>query len=236
MRKKIGKIIFNENLILEEKNVDVIGNVFENIKSIYNNEEKEDFGIEKVIRLFLASSQLLFPGTYIKHFSSKLGFTWRILTTDFYVIFKMLFPLAILYYGWLEYRFLKYFIIWFLLETFLIIPLLIFASDKYSRPRSYSRSMVLFFLNYLEIAFDFAVLYSSGNYLNHQFHHWYDPVYFSMITSTTIGFGEFYPITFIGKLLVCMQGIIALSFIILFINFFVNKIDSKGYFSAKEKD
>ena len=236
MRKKIGKIIFNDNLILDEKNVDVIGNVIDNIKSIYNNEEKEDFGIEKLIRLILASSQLLFLGTYIKHFASKKGFTWRILSTDFFVLFKMLFPLAILYFNLVSSKILIGIMIWFLCETFILIPLLIFASDKYSRPRSYSRSMVLFFFNYMEISFDFAVFYSTGNYLNQAFHHWFDSIYFSIITSTTIGFGEYHPVSFMGKFLVCAQGMITLTFIILFINFFVNKIDNKGYFSTKDND
>ena len=236
MRKKIGKIIFNDRLVLEDENIDVIGNVIENIKSIYNNEEKEDFGIEKLIRLILASSQLVFLGTYIKHFASKKGFTWRILSTDFYVLFKMLFPLSILYFNLVSNIILVGIMIWFLCETFFLIPLLIFASDKYSRPRSYSRSMVLFFFNYMEISFDFAVFYSTGNYLNQTFNHWFDPIYFSIITSTTIGYGDFHPVSFIGKLLVSMQGMITLTFIILFINFFVNKIDNKGYFSSKNKD
>lgn len=236
MRKKIGKIIFNQNLTVEEEKKDVIGNVVENIKSIYENEEREDFGIEKVIRLFLASSQLMFLGTYIKHFASKKGFIWRILSTDFFVLLKMIFPLVILYFGLASNKILVGIMIWFLCETFLLIPLLIFASDKYSRPRSYSRSMVLFFFNYLEIVFDFGVIYSTGNYLNQAFGHWYDPIYFSLVTSTTVGYGEFYPITFLGKFLVCTQGIIALTFIILFINFFVSKVDSTGYFSSKEKE
>ncbi|MBF2023304.1 two pore domain potassium channel family protein, partial [Flavobacterium psychrophilum] len=37
-----------------------------NIRSIWNNDHQEDNGIEKIFRLFLSISQLLFPGIYIK--------------------------------------------------------------------------------------------------------------------------------------------------------------------------
>jgi len=44
-----------------------------NIRAIWNNDHQFDNGIEKIVRLFLSSSQLLFPGVYIKYFASKLG-------------------------------------------------------------------------------------------------------------------------------------------------------------------
>jgi hypothetical protein len=86
-----------------------------------------------------------------------------------------------------------------LLETILYIPTLIFASDLFSKPRSYKRSMLLLFLNYMEIIVAFGVLYSCGNYLNQPFNHWFYAIYFSSITSSTIGYVEFYPVTIVGK-------------------------------------
>jgi hypothetical protein len=34
-----------------------------NIKAIWNNDHQDDNGIEKIVRLFLSSSQLFFPET-----------------------------------------------------------------------------------------------------------------------------------------------------------------------------
>ena len=43
-----------------------------NIRAIWNNDHQFDNGIEKIVRLFLSSSQLLFPGFYIKFASNKI--------------------------------------------------------------------------------------------------------------------------------------------------------------------
>jgi hypothetical protein len=76
----------------------------------------------------------------------------------------------------------------------------------------------------------FAVLYTCGNFLNKPINHWFDAVYFSTMTLSTIGYGDFYPITNIGKLLATIQALLFLCFVILFLNFFTTKIKAKGYF------
>lgn len=202
----------------------------QNIKAIWNNNHQDDSGIEKIVRLFLSSSQLLFPGVYIKYLATLKGYEYRDLALDFYVLLKVTFPLLILIYQWENIHFLICIMVYLLLETVLYIPTLIFASDLFSKPRSYKRSMLLLFFNYIEIIFAFAVLYSSGNYLNKTFTNWFDAVYFSIVTSSSIGYGDFYPVTTYGKVLVSSQAILFLFFVILFLNFFTTKIKAKGYF------
>jgi hypothetical protein len=208
----------------------------QNIKAIWNNNHQDDTGIEKIFRLFLSSSQLLFPGVYIKYLASLKGYEYRDLALDFYVLLKVSFPLLILIFYWQSYHFVIWIMVYLLLETVLYIPTLIFASDLFSKPRSYKRSMLLLFLNYLEIIFAFGVLYSCGNYLNKPLINWFDAVYFSVITSSSIGYGDFYPATTIGKLLVSAQAILFLFFVILFLNFFSTKIKAKGYFDLENEN
>jgi hypothetical protein len=74
-----------------------------------------------------------------------------------------------------------------------------FASDLFSKPRSYKRSMLLLFFNYIEMVFGFAVLYSFTNKFNKPLSHWFDSIYFSTVTSSTIGYGDLYPIDPLGK-------------------------------------
>lgn len=202
----------------------------QNIKAIWNNNHQDDNGIEKIVRLFLSSSQLLFPGVYIKYLAFLKGYEYRDLALDFYILLKVTFPLLILIYNWQEYSIVIWIMVYVLLETVLYIPTLIFASDMFSKPRSYKRSMLLLFLNYLEIILAFAVLYSCGNYLNKPLDHWFDAVYYSAMTSSTIGYGDFYPVTIIGKILATVQALLFLFFVILFLNFFSTKIKTKGYF------
>ena len=201
-----------------------------NIKSIWNNDHQSDNGIEKIFRLFLSISQLLFPGIYLKTIASKVNPIYKDLAMDFYILLKVVFPFLILYNHWQKYDALIYAMVYLLLETILYIPTLIFASDLFSRPRSYKRSMLLLFFNYVEITIAFGVLYTLGNNLNKPFEHWFDTIYFSVVSSNSIGFGDYYPITTYGKVLVTMQAMFFLSFVVLFLNFFTTKVKSKGYF------
>jgi len=219
---------------LEAPKVNPIQKRILNIKSIWNNDHQDDNGIEKIFRLFLSISQLLFPGIYIKTFAGKINIIYKDLAMDIYILFKVAFPFLILYNHWQNHHVLIYILVYLLMETVLYIPTLIFASDLFSRPRSYKRSMLLLFFNYLEILIAFGVLYTLGENMNKPFEHWFDSIYFSVVSSNSIGFGDYYPVTTFGKVLVAIQAMFFLSFVVLFLNFFTTKVKSKGYFENEE--
>ena len=233
MKSILKKLLLGNVSRLPKPDYNPIEKRIQNIKAIWNNNHQDDNGIEKIVRLFLSSSQLLFPGVYIKYLACLKGYEYRDLALDFYILLKVSFPLLILIYHLQEYSFVIWIMIYVLMETVLYIPTLIFASDMFSKPRSYKRSMLLLFLNYIEIVLAFAVLYSCGNYLNKPFAHWFDAVYFSTITSSSIGYGDFYPVTTFGKVLVSAQALLFLFFVVLFLNFFSTKIKAKGYFDIE---
>lgn len=230
MKKIIRKLLLGNVAKMGKPKFNPIQKRIQNINAIWNNDHQDDNGIEKIVRLFLSSSQLFFPGIYIKYLVSKKGTEYEDLAVDFYVLLKVAFPLTILINQWQTNPILLGIMVYVMLETVLYIPTLIFASDLFSKPRSYKRSMLLLFFNYLEMVFAFAVLYTCDNYLNRPFHHWFDAVYFSTITSSTIGFGDYYPVKTVGKFLVSMQSMLVLLYVVLFLNFFSTKIKSKGYF------
>lgn len=236
MKQFIVKLLLGDISKLKAPKHNPIAKRILNIKAIWNNDHQDDNGIEKIIRLFLSSSQLLFPGIYIKYIASKIGIQFQEIAMDFYIIFKVIFPIFILKYHLFGNNIVVWFLVYLLLETLLYIPTLIFASDLYSRPKSYKRSMILLFFNYCEIVLSFAVLYSLGDYMNEPFKHWFDAVYFSTITSSSIGYGDFYPVTTYGKFLVCIQAMLFLLFVVLFLNFFSTSIKSKGYFDHENEN
>lgn len=225
----IGKVTHNE----KPKHNPIQKRIL-NIKSIWNNDHQDDNGIEKIVRLSLSSSQLLFPGIYIKYFASRIKIEYQDLFMDLYILLKVALPFIILKFGLQQNLVFIYIMVYVLIETLLYIPTLIFASDLLSQPKSYKRSMLLLFFNYLEIVFSFGVLYTLGNNMNKPFDHWFDPIYFSIICSNSIGFGDYFPITTYGKVLTSIQGLFFLTFVILFLNFFSTKIKSKGYFDSNE--
>jgi hypothetical protein len=227
----LGKITKDDKPLLK---INPIQKRILNIQSIWNNDHQEDNGIEKIFRLFLSISQLVFPGVYIKYIFSRKNYEYQDIAMDFYIIIKLLFPIYILKNNLQDQNILIYIMVYVLLETVLYIPTLIFASDMLSRPRSYKRSMLLLFLNYLEIVFAFAVLYTLGDNMNKPFTHWFDAVYFSIITANSVGYGDFYPITPFAKVLVSIQAMFFLSFVVLFLNFFSAKVKNKGYFDNED--
>jgi len=233
MKSILKKLLLGNVSRLSKPDYNPLEKRIQNIKAIWNNNHQDDNGIEKIVRLFLSSSQLFFPGVYIKYLACLKGYEYRDLALDFYVLLKVIFPLLILIYHWQEHNFVIWIMVYVLLETVLYIPTLIFASDMFSKPRSYKRSMLLLFLNYIEIILAFAVLYSCGNFLNKPLNHWFDAVYFSAMTSSTIGYGDFRPVTTIGKVLATIQALLFLFFVILFLNFFSTKIKNKGYFDIE---
>jgi hypothetical protein len=227
----LGKITKDDKPLLK---INPIQKRILNIQSIWNNDHQEDNGIEKIFRLFLSISQLVFPGVYIKYIFSRKNYEYQDIAMDFYIILKLLFPIYILKNNLQDQNILIYIMVYVLLETVLYIPTLIFASDMLSRPRSYKRSMLLLFLNYLEIVFAFAVLYTLGDNMNKPFTHWFDAIYFSIITANSVGYGDFYPITTFAKVLVSIQAMFFLSFVVLFLNFFSAKVKNKGYFDNED--
>jgi len=236
MKTVLQKLFLGKNKKRNGATSGTIDKRISNIKAIWNNERIDDVGIEKLFRLILAASQFLFPGIYLKHFFGKKGDDIKDVVMDFYILAKVGFPLSLLAYHWLTYPYSLVLVVWLLIETLLYVPSLIFASDHLPRPSSYRRSMLLLFFNYLEIVMAFAFIYSTGNYLNAEFKEWYDPIYFSFATLSTIGYGDFYPITGHGKFLVCTQSLIFLAFVVLFINFFSNKVESAGYFDKENHE
>jgi hypothetical protein len=224
------KLLFGKTSEEPLNKTDVLARRVRNLRAIWENEHHDDIGLERLLRLMLALSQFIFPGTYVKHFFGRRGVAWQDLAVDCFVLAKIAFPLAVLYFGLQDNVVIFALIIWFLVETMLYVPTLIFASDIFARPRSYRRSMLLLFFNYVEIVCGFGVVYARGDYLNKLPEHWFDPVYFSFITSATVGFGDYYPVTPLGKALVCVESTVILVFVVLFINFYSNRIESKGYF------
>jgi hypothetical protein len=235
MKRLVKKLFLGSNAQTKSA-INPVQKRIDNVKAIWHNQHQDDSGIEKIVRLFLSSSQLLFPGLYIKQIASKKGHEYQDLYLDIYVVIKVILPLLILANNWLCKKLIISIMVYFLAETLLYIPTLIFASDSFSRPRSYKRSMMLLFFNYFEIVFSFAVLYSLGNYLNKPFLHWFDAIYFSIVTSTSIGYGDFFPSTTWGKFLVSSQAFLFLFFIVLFLNFFSGNLKSKGYFDHENKE
>lgn len=102
--------------------------------------------------------------------------------------------------------------------------------DRYKQGwglRSLNRSLILLFINYLEIVFGFAVLYlgtaSIGNRgipvagrLN--------ALYFSVVTVTTLGYGDMTPLDATGRILTATETIVGFVLVVLVMGSFLTGV------------
>ncbi len=226
MKKQLSKLVFGKPDLIVSDTAQIVPH-FKKISDVWHNSNYQDFGIERIFRLFLVTSQIFFPGIYIEYFNRKASFHNRKITGEVYVIFKTVMPFAMLYFSLWDHGWLYVINIYLLIETYVYIFHKIFLPE-HNRGKTHNRSLILLFFNFTEVIASFGVIYAAGNYLNLPISNWIDALYFSLITGATIGYGDIYPVTSTGKLLVLLQIVSTLSFLILFFNFFAPRaLDAK---------
>jgi hypothetical protein len=82
---------------------------------------------------------------------------------------------------------------------------------------SNERTVILIFINYIEIAICFSAIYAANISYLCGAKTWADAFYFSIVTQLTIGYGEIVPLGCL-KMTVVLQGFLSLFFVILTIS------------------
>ncbi len=198
----------------------------EQVKYLKKVWEEKTYGLERLVCIGLCLVQFIFPVLLIRDIFGRWGVLGRRLAIETYTVFKFLFPLLALWQGWYKYPLVIFLVVYFLSDTFVHLLHLIFLSDIHAAAVSYRRSLLLIFLHYAEVAFDFAVIYMAFDLLNRSM----DPltaVYFSVVATTTVGFGDICAKNSAGQLVVMAQLLICVVFIIVFINYFSQKLNEK---------
>ncbi len=208
-------------------NVSVAG---EDIESGYKEQlgylkkvwEDTTYGVERIVRLVICIVQFIYPTIFIRSIFGIWGVRARKVAVEGYIILKLIFPLIVLSTGLYQHMLVVAIIIYLLTETIFHILGLIFLSDLHPFSISYRRSVLLLFLHYLEVIFDFSVIYSAFDVLNRKLSP-LSALYFSFVTNTTLGYGDIYPKDAAGYLTVIAQLIVFIMFVILFIDYFSSK-------------
>ena len=212
-----------------------------NVLDIWNNKKIPDFGLERIIRLFLSLSQFIFPGLLIRHISGKYGLIQRKVAVEGYVILKLLFCFSVLILNISNYRTIFIVNIYFLVDTLFYIASLIYLSNEFTEPISYRRSLTFLFINFIEIILYFSIIYSfydlkKEDFLNTSLKSNLDAVYFSFVTSATLGFGDYFPKDETAKIIVIFQIIVSFVFAGIFLNIFASRIQKESYFTKNNND
>ena len=226
MKDTLYKLFFGKPEYNKPLNITAYHSYKINVRRIWNNEKHHDVGFEKILRLFLVASQILFPGMHIRNVFGRLGVVKRNVAIEFYVILKTALPVLFLVTGLYKYMATVIISSYLLIETICYVASLIFVSDMFVRPRSYRRNILMLFFNYMEISLCFAVIYAGLHLLGDKPLVAMDYIYFSIVTSTTIGYGDMHPVSHTGQLMVCIQAVMVVAFIVLFLNFFGSKVET----------
>jgi len=187
---------------------------------------EKTFGLERLMRLSLCLAQFLFPVLLLRGIFGRYGPLGRKLAVEIYTVLKLMFPLVVLWQGWFRHPPVVFLVVYFAADTFIHLLHLIFLSDLLSVAASYRRSLLLIFLHYAEIVFDFAVIYMAFDLLNRSMDAM-TAVYFSLVATTTVGFGDICPKNAAGQAVVMAQLAVCVVFIVVFINYFSQKINEK---------
>jgi len=191
------------------------------LRQVWND---DSYGLERLMRLFLCLAQFIFPILLIREIFGRFGATYRKLAVELYNLFKLLFPILVLWQGYYRSPIVIGIIIYLLLETMLHILHLIFLTDVHSASVSYHRSILLIFVHYVEVVLDFAVIYIGLDLLSETLTP-LSAVYFSLVANTTVGFGDIHARGPAGQIAVIFQLLVCVMFIILFINYFSSSIN-----------
>lgn len=204
-------------------------NQWNKAKNIWDGKTCETIGIERAIRVFLIFQAFLFPGIYFRYLFGSSSNTAKKLAIETYVCLKFLLGFIILF-GVLNFsiKWTSCIAIYLIGETLFYVLSVIFLEDVHKKPQSFSRSLLLIFINYFEITVWFAVLYLKfGLEKNGVIVSSLKALYFSLTTATTVGYGDITPNNNSCMIIAMIQMIIMLIFIVLFFNKFVGSINEE---------
>nr|MBC7613326.1 two pore domain potassium channel family protein [Pseudopedobacter sp.] len=216
------KGIFKGNQDFEENSPSGYQHQFYKISEVWRGDKYDDFGILRIFRLTLVTTLLLFPGVLIDEIFKSWGTLSRKLIVEFYVLIKTIFPALILAFRWYDYTYIYLIAVYFLIETYIYLFSKIFLKYQHLRGPNI-RTLLMLILNFFESGLTFAVIYIAGDFLNIPIKSSIDAIYFSFITSSTVGYGDIHPISDVGKMLSILQIFSSISFLVLFFNFFSGK-------------
>jgi hypothetical protein len=220
----VGNSCNNNNDLTEPLTDNSITKQITHIKEVWNSNEYPDYGIERALRLFLVCVQIIFPGLYIRAIAkTRLD---RKMLNEFYVNLKIFIYIIFLCVPLPQW--ISYICIYLIAETLCYLLGLIFLEPEYKNPAySYKRNLILVIINYIEITLGFAVIYFHGFTIDAipELKTSIDAIYFSFISTTTVGYGDMHPITNWSKITCATQSLISFLFVVFFISKFLSNFN-----------
>ena len=203
---------------------------FEHIRKIWRRQEqgRHLYGIERWTLFALACFLTLMPAMVVKWFFARFGLHARKVAIEVYAVSKPVLLLLLLACGSARAPWAFVVAAVFLIDLYSFLFGIILLREFWSRPFSYSRSLIMLAFNFVEFNAAFAVFYTFLRCLTANgapVHGWSNVFYFTVATSSTVGFGDITPLPGIGRLLVTAQILGSMGMMALLVASFVGKLD-----------
>ncbi len=215
------------------------------LRQIWQNKSYNDFGLERILRLTLMLLSFIMPGTLIRQLCGRKQLLIRKVVIEAYSLFK------ISWYFFLFQADLTTSTIALVISLVLTIDTIhfmfskIFLNDIHKQPISFKRTLLMTLINILEVILCFGFIYSyidDTNQIASQMvfssgHHLSDvqTIYFSFVTSATIGYGDIAPVAPILIKLVLLQIMLSLFFLVIVVTTITNRLHDDTFYN-KQKD
>jgi len=204
----------------------------EHIRKIWQRQEqgRHLYGVERWTLFALACLLMLMPAMIVKWFFARFGLHARKVAIEGYAVSKPMLLLTLLASGHANSRWAFAVAALSLIDLYSFLFGIILLREFWSRPFSYSRSLIMLAFNFLEFNAAFAVFYTYLRCLTAQgipVQGWSNVFYFSVATSSTVGFGDITPLPGAGRLLATVQILASMGMMALLVANFVGKLDAQ---------
>ena len=183
------------------------------------------FGIFRVFQLSLEFAKIAFPSFWITLFLGKKKANVVDFSNDVWGLVRIAFLIIMLWWvpsgnwqAWL--------VIYLIADIFVYVSRLVFLSDIYEPTLTPERTLLFLLVNYFEIVLGFAFLHRVYGGLNVGSLCPIQALYFSFVTSTTLGYGEIVPVSSDAQLRIIIQLAITFVFITALVGALLGRLNS----------
>lgn len=178
------------------------------------------FGVEWLFAFVVGAALLVMPAMLVREVSGRFGYLARKRAVEAWAVLKPA-ALVILLNCGPELAISPWVATLALVDLFSYLLGLLFLARFYTDPASVRRSLLLLGVNFLEFVVGFAVLYAHFGVIGRLD----GPtetapgalVFFSLVTASTVGYGDLLPHAGLGRLLVSVQICASIVFLSVFI-------------------
>jgi hypothetical protein len=184
---------------------------------------KPTYGVVRLVRLFLIALAGISPILIIDQVVNTQKPSVLAFYRELYYFGRAIFLAIVLFSPLYHRRWIVAVVIYFVCDIVIHLAGGAFVWGKYSiDPR---RSLLLSILNYFELTLAFSIFYlHTGSLAWTNSPNSVEALYFSLVTSTTVGYGDVHPANSCGQEIAIVQLAIFVIFIALFITTFLSRI------------